>query len=103
MVTCNHSIFGSYQDIQPIIMMKIVRSFIVSILFTFLFLSPTHLSAQCAMCTLNAENSVKEGNTQGSGLNSAILYLLAAPYIAVGLVGFIWYRNYRRKKISTDL
>ena len=60
-------------------------------------------SAQCAMCTANAENSVKNGNTEGMGLNKGILYLLAAPYLAAACVGFLWYRNYRRKNVSLQI
>lgn len=55
------------------------------------------------MCALNAENSVKHGNTQGNGLNDGILYLLAAPYLAIGVVGFIWYKKYRRKNVALDI
>ncbi|GAA4783707.1 hypothetical protein GCM10023231_09200 [Olivibacter ginsenosidimutans] len=54
--------------------------------------------AQCAMCTLNADQSVKDGNTQGKGLNKGILFLLAMPYVAIGAVGYLWYKKYRRKK-----
>lgn len=60
-------------------------------------------SAQCSMCALNAENSVENGNTQGNGLNDGILYLLAAPYIAMAAVGYIWYRKYRRKNIALHI
>lgn len=63
----------------------------------------TEVSAQCAMCSLNAENSVANGSTQGKGLNDGILFLLAIPYlIAVG-IGILWYKKYRKsnsKKIS---
>ncbi len=59
---------------------------------------PKSLQAQCAMCTMNAENSVKNGNTQGRGLNNGILYLLAAPYLAIAGVGFLWYKKYRRNQ-----
>lgn len=55
------------------------------------------------MCTLNAENSVQNGNTEGRGLNNGILYLLAMPYLAVAVVGFIWYKKYRRKDILVDI
>lgn len=53
---------------------------------------------QCAMCTLNAEQSVKDGNSQGKGLNKGILFLLAMPYLAIGAVGYLWYKKYRRKQ-----
>ncbi|QBQ40248.1 hypothetical protein [Sphingobacterium psychroaquaticum] len=56
----------------------------------------TEVSAQCAMCSLNAENSATNGNTQGKGLNDGILFLLAIPYlIAVG-IGILWYKKYRK-------
>lgn len=61
------------------------------------------VKAQCSMCTLNAENSVQNGNTEGRGLNNGILYLLAMPYLAVAVVGFIWYKKYRRKDILVDI
>lgn len=54
-------------------------------------------TAQCAMCSLNAEQSVKNGNTQGKGLNSGIIYLLAIPYVLMMGLGVIWYKNYRKK------
>jgi len=52
--------------------------------------------AQCAMCSLNAENSVKDGNTQGRGLNDGILFLLAVPYLVVAGAGVLWYTKYRK-------
>ncbi|WP_342645807.1 hypothetical protein [Mucilaginibacter sp. CSA2-8R] len=54
-------------------------------------------AAQCAMCSATAEAGVKDGNTEANGLNKGILYLLSAPYIAVAVVGYIWYKKYRRK------
>jgi hypothetical protein len=55
------------------------------------------------MCTANAENSVQNGNTEGKGLNDGILYLLAAPYIAVAAIGYLWYRKYRKKNIALNI
>ncbi len=73
---------------------------LVGILFVYVLTSSSSF-AQCAMCTLNAESSVKDGNTQGKGLNTGIMYLLAAPYIAIAGIGLIWYKNYRRKNNMT--
>ncbi|RZM24813.1 MAG: hypothetical protein EOO88_21530 [Pedobacter sp.] len=73
------------------------------IAFVFLFVialmgSSIHTAdAQCAMCSVNAEQSVKNGNTQGKGLNSGILYLLAIPYLLITGVGVLWYLKYRKK------
>jgi hypothetical protein len=53
--------------------------------------------AQCAMCTINAEQGVKNGNTQSKGLNSGVLYLLALPYLGIVGVGALWYFKYRKK------
>lgn len=57
------------------------------------------VSAQCSMCTVNAEQSVKNGNTQGKGLNSGILYLLAIPYLMITGIGVLWYLKYRKKTV----
>ncbi len=52
--------------------------------------------AQCAMCTLNADESVRGENTQGQGLNKGILFLLSMPFLAVGALGYLWYTRYRK-------
>ncbi len=83
--------------------MKAIRCWIAFICFSAMLAVKTDASAQCAMCTLNAENSVKNGNTEGKGLNKGILYLLAAPYLAVAGVGFLWYKRYRRKDVSLKM
>lgn len=74
---------------------------ILSVLLLAVALASAPLSdaqAQCAMCSLTAESSVKNGNTQGDNLNKGILFLLAVPYLAAGLVGYLWYKKYRSKQ-----
>ena len=83
--------------------MKAVRAFITILIFSFATLLAPDVSAQCSMCTLSAENSVQNGNTQGKGLNTGILLLLAAPYVAIAVVGYIWYTKYRRKNVAIDM
>ena len=51
------------------------------------------LSAQCPMCRMSAESNLKAGGTAGRGLNRGILYLFAMPYLLVGTIGFVWWRN----------
>ena len=63
-----------------------------------LVVAPDRADAQCAMCTLTAENATENGNTQGKGLNKGILFLLAIPYLATAGVGLLWYKKYRSKK-----
>lgn len=59
--------------------------------------SSTVSFGQCAMCSLNAENSTQHGNTQGKGLNNGILFLLGAPFLIGAGVGILWYKKYRTK------
>jgi hypothetical protein len=55
------------------------------------------------MCTVAVESNAKSGATSTNGLNNGIMYLLAAPYLAIGIVGFIWYKKYRRKNIPIQM
>nr|WP_200975962.1 hypothetical protein [Echinicola sp. 20G] len=56
--------------------------------------------AQCAMCRASVENNVSNGDTTvGAGLNMGILYLFVAPYLLAAVIGFLWYRNSRKKKV----
>ncbi len=55
-----------------------------------------NISAQCAMC----KAVVESGDADiAEGLNSGILYLMAFPYILVGVAGFLLYRNWKKKKL----
>ena len=54
--------------------------FLLFILVASVTVTPT-VQAQCSMCTINAEQGTKNGNTQGKGLNNGIIYLLAIPYL----------------------
>jgi len=67
------------------------------ILFALVFSMPKQAVAQCAMCTVSAEQSVKNGNTQGKGLNTGIIYLLLIPYLLISGAGALWYFKYRKK------
>ncbi len=77
-------------------MKKIIGIF--TLVLCLLALSPNKVEAQCSMCTINAEQGAKNGNTQTKGINTGVLYLLAIPYLLVGGIGGLWYRNYRKNK-----
>ena len=83
--------------------MKAIRTVFIIFIFSFMVFSAFEADAQCSMCAMSAENSVQNGNTQGKGLNTGILYLLAAPYLAIAAVGFIWYKKYRRKNVTINI
>jgi hypothetical protein len=48
-------------------------------------------SAQCAMCRAVLET--EEGNIKAEAVNDGIVYLMAFPYILVGIIGYIVYRS----------
>ncbi len=58
-----------------------------------LLLLSDDLVAQCPMCRMSAESNLKNGGTDGRGLNTGILYMLAMPYTLVAIIGFWWWRN----------
>lgn len=55
------------------------------------------------MCTTAVETNNKSGASTTKGLNHGIVYLLAAPYLAVVAVGLIWYKKYRRKNVNLNM
>ncbi len=68
---------------------------IVAVLF---FAEPA--IAQCPMCRMSAESSLKEGSKHALGLNTGILYLLAFPYALCTTLFLLWYRNNRKNRAS---
>lgn len=66
-----------------------------------LFLMPADVQAQCPMCRMSAESNLANGGTDGRGLNTGILYMLALPYLLVAAIGFWWWRN--RKVQAEDM
>jgi len=59
--------------------------------------------AQCAICSSNVATNKDNGGQTANGLNHGIMYLLAAPYLAVCAVGYVWYKKYRRKNVDLQM
>jgi hypothetical protein len=78
-----------------------IASFLFVIFLLLTSVKPAH--SQCAQCAANVATNRSSGDTTANGLNKGILFLLAAPYLAVGIVGFIWYKKYRRKNVAIDI
>ncbi len=78
--------------------MKKLRTCFTALFFSlFLLTAGENASAQCAMCSASAENMKEsKGQEAGRGMNNAIFVLMAMPYVAVGVIGFLWYRNYKK-------
>lgn len=60
------------------------------------------LVAQCPMCKMAAESDLANGGSAGRGLNAGILYMLATPYLLVGTVAYLWWRNKKKVDASTE-
>ena len=73
---------------------SIIKLFTITLLaFTFSFVPTNEINAQCPMCKMSAEQNLKDGGTAAKGLNQGILYMFVMPYLLVGCIGFVWYRN----------
>ena len=58
------------------------------------FFNLTDLFSQCAMCRAVLES--QEDQSVSAGLNDGIIYLMAIPYIVVGIMGFIVYKKFKK-------
>jgi hypothetical protein len=78
--------------------MKAMKNLVFVVLMFFaLSLSFTpDAHAQCTMCTINAEQGAKDGNSVTKGINNGVLYLLGTPFLLILGVGSIWYFKYRK-------
>jgi hypothetical protein len=78
---------------------RLIRFAILALLLT--ICAPKAAEAQCPMCRMSAESNLANGGTAGKGLNRGILLMFAMPYVMVGTIGYLWYRN-RRKEEEVD-
>jgi hypothetical protein len=76
--------------------------YIIGILVLLTVLFVPEVEAQCPMCRMSAESNMENGGTAGAGLNNGILYMLALPYLIVGTIAFLWWRNRRKNNEPED-
>ncbi|RPD95991.1 hypothetical protein EGM88_11015 [Aureibaculum marinum] len=67
------------------------NKFILVLIF---FLFSHFVSAQCAMCKAVVESGETE---MAEGLNNGIIYLMAFPYILVGVAGYFLFKKWKKK------
>jgi hypothetical protein len=79
---------------------KILRG-LLSIIVLMVTFSNSAL-AQCPMCRMTLESNLKNGGTAGSGINAGIFMLLCMPYLIVGTIAFVWWKN-RKTKADLEL
>lgn len=77
--------------------------FIIALTVVLIILFNFDIIAQCPMCKLSAESNLRDGGTQGKGLNTGILYMFFMPYIIVGTLGYIWYKNRKNYDKEPDI
>lgn len=80
-----------------------IKRILILAAFGLMLLGATQVKAQCAMCSATVASNNKSGAKTTNGLNNGIIYLLAAPYLAVAAVGFVWYKKYRRKNVNLQM
>ncbi|MBJ2176076.1 hypothetical protein JBL43_17625 [Aureibaculum sp. A20] len=62
-------------------------------LVLFFVIATQMVSAQCAMCKAVVESGDAE---MAEGLNNGIVYLMAFPYILVGVAGYFLYKKMKK-------
>ena len=67
-----------------------MKRFLVVFLYMLCLFSSELMEAQCSMCRAVLES--EEGQATAKGINDGIVYLMAIPYLLVGIVGFVVYR-----------
>jgi hypothetical protein len=76
------------------------------IILLLLITSAETIFAQCAMCRSTIENNYSNGDPGiAAGINTGILYLLSMPYLAIIIIGYLWYKSSKNasKKLSDSV
>jgi hypothetical protein len=81
-----------------------MRPFLISLFLwtSLLILFPERSYAQCPMCKISAESNLKNGGEAAKGLNSGILYMLAAPYLIMGVIGYAYWKGKKKETPSSS-
>jgi len=66
------------------------------IILIIILLGSQFIEGQCAMCKAVVESGDAE---IAESINSGILYLMAFPYILVGVGAYFIYRNWKKSKV----
>jgi len=75
---------------------------LIGLLLVVLSMLPLLSEAQCSMCRAVTESNRQSGGGWASGLNDGILYLMAFPYLLMGIIGIAWYRLKKNPKTTAE-
>jgi hypothetical protein len=79
--------------------MKSLKQYLLVFSAVFILSGNSELPAQCAMCKQSVESSIEGGSkVVGRGLNNGIMYLMSVPYLILGGIGFMVYKNWKGRK-----
>jgi len=70
-----------------------MRTFSWVLVFLLLVMADQAMWGQCVMCKAVAEDSAAEGAV-GRGINQGILYIMAVPYLLIGIFGYLVYKKW---------
>jgi len=76
---------------------------LVLLIFGLTIVSVMPAFAQCAQCAAAVKTNASSGSVTAKGLNDGIYILLAAPYLAVAIGGYVWYKKYKRKDVNLEM
>jgi hypothetical protein len=71
-----------------------------AVLVALVVLAPEAAVAQCAMCRTALESP--ESRALASGFRRAVLFLLAAPFTAIGAIAFLVHRRVRASEETPE-
>ena len=76
---------------------------LVLLIFGLTIVSVIPAFAQCAQCAAAVKTNAANGSVTAKGLNNGNLVLLCAPYIAVAILGYVWYKKFKRKDVNLEV
>lgn len=92
MVVCGcYRCCSVYNDFTLLLMKRTIY-----ILLLITLLTNTYSNAQCAMCRAVLESD--PAGAAAEGINNGILYLMAFPYLMVGVIGYFIYKSRQKSK-----
>ena len=65
----------------------------VLILFSIIFFTAFFANDLFAQCSICSKTVMQMGTKPAEGFNTGIIYLMAIPYLAVGVIGYKWYKS----------
>jgi len=70
------------------------KPFLFLLFFSALIILSGDAVAQCAMCTKTASQL---GEKPALGMNQGILYLMGAPFLIMGYIGYRWWKSQKEE------